>query len=295
MAQHEFKSQSDMTVAEANRDALDASRQFAAAPQIGLAPVDEFQPQRTRLPLPTPHGAVGPAKFHPSPSLNPRLAELLDGYEEFGDDLGPVQRCFANAFNGLTAIDAAREKLRSDPTVTAGAAVVRLVAEAERKHQHIIDTFSKTEARLRSTESTLEKSLQAPVVQNAGLGTLNGEVRDHVKSLDAGKRATFMEDAFRSRDESTLVAICGAPPFLSGLSREAHELYLRRLHELRDPQAVRRLASVRSAIALMERAVPIAMTSVEKALGSSFAKAKQLKATSDASDAALRAIMGPQE
>lgn len=298
MSQHEFTSPTEMNFVERNEDALNAARTAASSSkrEVGDLPaaVDMSHGRRAQPLGPREHGAVGAGKFHPSPTLDPRNAELLDGYEEFGEDLGPVQRCFANALNGLNAINAAREKLRNDPTVTAGAAVVRLVAEAERKHQHIIDTFSKTEERLRSTERTLEKSLYSPVEQNAGLGTVNDAIRAHAKGLDTGKRHKFMEDAFKEGDQKTLVAICGAPHYLSGLDKTAHDLYLRRLHELRDPQGTRRLKSVRAAITLIERAVPIALTSVEKALGSSFAKAKDLKATSDASNAALKAIMGPQ-
>jgi hypothetical protein len=294
---HEWTSPTEMKVEEANRDHMDAVRSAASSGkrEAGDLPaaVDMSQPRRVYPVGPKPHGPVGEPKFHPSPSLDPRHAELLPGYEEFSEDLLPVQRCLANAFNGLVAIDAAREKLRNDPTVTAGAAAVRLVAEAERKHNHIVETFSKTEERLRTTQRALEKSLSTPVEQNAGLGTVNDAIRAHAKGLDTGKRHKFMEDAFKEGDQKTLVAICGAPHYLSGLDKAAHDLYVRRLHELRDPTTTRRLKSVRAAIALIERAVPIAMTSVEKALGSSFAKAKQLKATSDASDAALKAIMGP--
>jgi hypothetical protein len=296
---HQWTTPAEMTFVERNEDALDAARGAASSSkrEAGDLPaaVDMSQPRRVYPVGPREHGAVGEGKFHPSPTLDPRHAELLEGWEEFQEDLLPVQRCLATTFNGLNAINAAREKLRQDPTLTAGAAVVRLVAEAERKHNHIVETFSKTEERLRNTERTLEKSLQAPVEQNAGLGTVNDAIRAHAKALDSGKRHKFMEDAFKKGDEKTLVAICGAPPYLSGLDDAAHALYLRRLHEMRNPEGTRRLKSVRAAIALIERAVPIALTSVEKALGSSFAKAKQLKATSDASDAALKAIMGPQE
>lgn len=296
--EHEWTSPTEMTFVERNEDSLNAARTAASSSkrETGDLPaaVDMNHGRRVQPLGPREHGAVGAGKFHPSPTLDPRNAELLDGYEDFPEDLGPVQRCFANAFNGLNAINTAREKLRNDPTVTAGAAVVRLVAEAERKHQHIIDTFSKTEERLRATERTLEKSLHAPVIQNAGLGAVNGEIRNHVKGLETGKRHKLIEDAFAKRDESMLVAICGAPAFLSGLDEAAHALYLRRLQEMREPVTTRRLASVRAAITLLERAVPIALSSVEQALGSSFKKAKELKATSDASNAALKAIMGPQ-
>jgi hypothetical protein len=295
--EHEWTTPSEMTFVERNEDALDAARGAASSSkrEAGDLPaaVDMNNTRRVQPVGPRAHGAIGEPKFHPSPTLDPRHAELLDGYEDFQEDLAPVQRCLANAFNGLIAIDAAREKLRNDPTVTAGAAVVRLVAEAERKHNHIVDTFAKTEERLRNTERTLEKSLQAPVEQQAGLGTINDQIRNHAKALDSGRRHKFMEDAFTKGDFKTLTAVCGAPGYLSGLEDAAHALYLRRLHEMQNPDVTRRLKSVRAAIALIERAVPIAMTSVEKALGSSFAKAKQLKATSDASDAALKAIMGP--
>lgn len=281
--------------ADSGREHMEAVGAMAAAPKNGPAAIDEAAASSPRVsPVgPREHGAVGEGKFHPSPTLNPLMCEQLEGYEEFQEDLLPLRRTLEVAFNGLVAINAAREKLRNDPTVTAGAAVVRLVTEAERKHNHIVDTFSKTEERLRSTERTLEKSLLAPVVQNAGLGTVNGEIREHVKKLDAGKRHKLIEDAFAKRDGSTLVALLGCPPFLSGLDDAAHALYLRRLQEMREPVTTRRLKSVRAAIALMERAIPIAMNSVEKALGSSFKKAKELKATSDASNAALKAIMGP--
>lgn len=295
---HEWTSPLNMTAVQASRDQTEAARAAAAAPKVipGMpAPIDEYQPGRVRPFGPVQSAAEGEARFHPSPALDPRHAELLEGYEEFSEDLGPLRNCLNTAFTGLSNIATAREKLRADPTVTPSAAVVKLVSEAERKHNHIVETFAKTEARLRTAESALEKALQAPVVQNAGLGTLNGEIRDHMKALDAGKRHKLIEEAFAKGDESTLVAICGAPAFLAGLDDAAHALYLRRLHEMRNPEGTRRLKSLRAGIALLERAVPIALTSVEKALGSSFAKAKQLKGTSDASAAALAAIMGTQE
>lgn len=292
---HEFRSSTELSVEEANREHIEASRAFAAAPQIGPAAVDEFQPSRVRPPGPVQAGAVAEPKFHPSPSLNPQHAELLEGYEEFPEDLLPVRRALENAFIGLGNIATAREKLRTDPTITAGAAVVKLVGEAERKQTHIFDSFAKAAEKLHKTVEQLERSLQAPVEQKAGLGTINDSIRAHAKALKADDRIKFMSDAFSSRDENTLVAICGAPHYLAGLSKEMHAHYLRQLHEMKTPETTRRLKSLNAAIALVDRAFPIAMDSVEKALGASFKQAKQLKGTSDASAAALAAIMGTHE
>lgn len=292
---HEWTSPLDMTSVQANQDQIDAARAFQNAPKNGPAPVDVNEGRRVFPVGPREHGATREGGFHPSPTLNPLMCEQIEGYEEFQDDLLPLRRAMDNAFTGLSNIATAREKLRNDPTVTPAAAVTKLVAAAESKHNHIVDTFSKTEARLRTAESALEKALQAPVTQLAGLGTINDSIRAHVKGLDETKRSAFMQTALKNHDETTLVAVCGAPAYLSGLSDAAHALFLRQLHEMRNPEGTRRLKSLRAGIALLERAVPIALTSVEKALGSSFAKAKQLKGTSDASAAALAAIMGPQE
>jgi hypothetical protein len=59
--------------------------------------VDDNTTRRTFPVGPRDAGAVGPGKFHPSPSLNPALGETLDGFEDFVEDLGPVKNCLANA------------------------------------------------------------------------------------------------------------------------------------------------------------------------------------------------------
>src|SRR5688572_19926983 len=80
--------------ADNGREHMDAVAAMAAAPKNYPTPVDEAVANSPRVrPFgPVAHGEVGPGKFHPSPSLDPRNAELLEGYEEFGDDLGTVQR-----------------------------------------------------------------------------------------------------------------------------------------------------------------------------------------------------------
>lgn len=291
--EHNWQSDSSLKAADANAAHAEAARAFAGAEQREPAAVDINEGRRTFPIGPRAVGAEGKARFHPSPSLNPQLIEMLDGYEDFGEDLGAVRNCFANAYNGLTAINAAVVALRSDPTVTPDAAVVKAVAQAERKHDHIHQTFCNTAERLHKTIETLEKSLSAPVEQMAGLGTVNDRIRDHAKSLDTGKRGKFIEEAFKKRDEKTLTALCGAPGYLSGMEDAAHALCIKRFNELREPETTRRLAVLREAATLLDRASPIAITSVERALGSSFRRAKELKAGAERSDAALRSIMSP--
>jgi len=300
--QREWTSPMDMPVQARNEDLAEAARDAASSStrEAGDLPavVDLHTGPRKSKPL----GAivddgvvskVGP--FHPSPSLDPKLIESLDEYEAFGEDLGAVRSCFDTAYKGLVAIDAARQQLRRDPTITEGAAAVKLVAQAERKHQQIFESFPRVTERLNKTIETLERSLRTPVEQQAGLGTVNDAIRAHSKALTVDKRRQFIEEAFVNRDEKTLVALMGSPHYLSGLSKGMHDHYLRQLHEMREPSTVRRIKALREAVVLMERAYPIALAGVEKALGSSFKKAQEFKALSEKSEAALKAIMTPAE
>src|SRR5262245_593556 len=98
--QREWTSQSAMTSAERNADTVAAVRQFANAENFGPAKVDtETGPRKSK-----PFGAVVDdgvvskvTPFHPSPSLDPRSVEAIEGYEEFGDDLGLVRSCLDTA------------------------------------------------------------------------------------------------------------------------------------------------------------------------------------------------------
>lgn len=293
--QREWTSQSDMTAVERNQDTADAARTFAAAENFGPAMVDTHTGPRKVKPVgvPVDSGIVAlSTPFHPSPTLNPQHFDRED-FAEWQEDLGPARACLDTAFKGLAAIYDARVKLRDDPTITPAAASVKLAAQAERKHQQIYESFPRVVERLEKTVETLQKSLKAPVETQAGLGTVVDAIRAHSKGLSVDNRRQFIEDAFVNKDEKTLVALMGAPHYLSGLSRGMHDHYLQRLNEMREPSTVRRIKALRDAVTLMQRAYPIAITSVEKALGASFRGVKKLKAISEESEAALKRIMTP--
>ena len=90
---------------------------------------------------------------------------------------------------------------------------------------------SKMRLRKWTARNNLKKAIDAnvgmlttPLENASGTGTLNEEVRRHVKSMNTSERSTFMQDANARGDERTLVAVLGAPSYLSGLSPEAQAL-----------------------------------------------------------------------
>ena len=54
-----------------------------------------------------------------------------------------------------------------------------------------------------------EGMLRTPLEQKASVGTVNGEIRAHVKSLSAEARAKFLRDANETGDSETLAAVLG--------------------------------------------------------------------------------------
>jgi hypothetical protein len=290
----QFTSQMDMTVQQRNEDTMAAHQQFiAGSGQQGPAAIDQQMHHHKSKPfgVPVDGGIIAKnPRFMPSPTLNPAHFDA-DQFAEWSEDLGPARACLDTAFRGLTAIYEARVQLQRDPTITPAAASVKLAKEAERKHQQLFERFPRATEQLTKTIETLERSLIAPLESQSGLGTVNDAIRLHSKGLSVDNRRQFIEEAFINKDEKTLTALLGCPHYLSGLSKGMHDHYLRQFHEMREPATVRRIKVLRDATALMERAFPIALKSVEAALGASFRGAQKMKAVSDASEAALAAIM----
>src|SRR5690606_30504636 len=101
---------------------------------------------------------------------------------------------------------------------------------------------------------------------NAATGTINAEIRAHVKALTAEERMKFISAALREGDTKTLTAVLGAPAYLSGLGSEAARAFLRQYHEARSPETVRRLTATRAAIAMIEKNHLLAVSQMEKAM-----------------------------
>ena len=133
--------------------------------------------------------------------------------------------------------------------------------------------------------------MQSPIQQKASNCGLNEEIRRHVKDLKRDDRIKFLESALDEGDSDTVTAILGAPHYLTGITKVEHGYYLRKLHELRSPDAVKRLNATRAALAVLERTAPIALSSVEKAMRGTFKRATELRNVATGSQKALDEVL----
>jgi hypothetical protein len=122
-----------------------------------------------------------------------------------------------------------------------------------------------TSALAKSIQAT-EQLLTTPLTQQAGLGTINDAIRNHVKGLSTADRHAFLEEASKRGDDVTLVACCGAPPYLSGMSPEMQQHFTREYHSRKYPAEAKRLKLMQSAHALLVERSPLVFAETDRAI-----------------------------
>lgn len=232
-------------------------------------------------------GAVGPAKFKPSISLDPGTITAIEGFEEFKDYLAPAQNALSTAFEGLKQIAKAREFADRNGAWNEAAKLMNVAAASEKKQESMTRAFDTASKNLTTAANALEASLSAPI-ESAAFGPMAAEIRAHVKSLSSDARNKFVNDMLKAGDLKSLSAVLGGPAFLSGMTEDMHKAYTRLYHEHKSPEAVRRLRATRAALDMLDQRGPLIWTQVEQAMGGSFAMAKKLR---DANSEAERALL----
>ena len=228
-----------------------------------------------------------------SPALDPETYRAVEGYN---DDTRIFVDCVVNAFSDIyqtvgKAHDA-RARAESNPAWTPENRVIIVSKEVEEAKQRSLRRLANAERDLRANIAHTEGELSRPLTERAGMGSLNGEVRNYARALDRKGRSAFMSEALERDDDATLTAILGAQPFLSGLTRVDHQHYTRLYHEKRNPVLVRRLDVMNRFLEMVERNGPIVQLQFDKAVGakpSVVAALNQLDGQAKAALAELRA------
>jgi hypothetical protein len=223
-----------------------------------------------------------------APGLHPGNVTSISGYDETtAPSVASALAAFTEAYTGLTAIHEARGAASKNTAWTKSQQTLAIANFGFERQQRILMKFDNARALLIRSIATAEESLQSPVQQLAGTGTINEEIRRHSKELPLDQRIQFLNDARAQGDTKTLTAILGAPPYLSGLSKEEHMAYLRTFHAMVNPAAVQRLSVMRSALDLIDARSSILFAQVEKALGSTWIEIDKLKQVNTAAQKAL--------
>lgn len=287
---NEFRSSTEMTFEEANREQVEAVRQFAAAPQLGPAAVDEYTgPRRApQVGKPVEAGAIasnGP--FRVSPSLDPRNVEAIDGWEEFKSDLHVAHNALSCAQVGLEQISNARSQAEKNQAWNDYQKLLIVGDAADKKLDSILQKFDKANTQLTKLAENLERELTQPLAASA-TGGFNVEIRERISKMKTDERNALVEKSVRSGDATIAQAVLGAPAILTGIHPDLHKILTRTWHEARSPDTVRKLAAVRKARDIVLERAQLVLPQTEKAMRGTFKKVKALReAESEAKKALL--------
>jgi hypothetical protein len=116
---------------------------------------------------------------------------------------------------------------------------------------------------------------------------VNGEVRAHAKSLNTPKRNQLINDALNERDEVTLCAILGGPPYLSGLTKAESQYFTPRFQDLTNPLLARRFDVLTKVREKVKKSFPIIELELWKSVGINRAQLDSLRKSSKAASDAL--------
>lgn len=221
-------------------------------------------------------------------SLDPESIRLTDGYnDETAQFVGSVVSAYTDAYDVLGKLHTARKLWESNQAVTKENAVIIVAKEAEKHRARVLKRFDLAARDLQANITHAESQLKEPLAERAGLGSLNTEVRSYVRGLDRKEREAFMREAMERDDLPTLEAVLGGQFFLSGMTNLDHDHHLRKFHERKRPDLVRRLDLMNRFKARLEGVGPILNAQFTRAIGAHPNVAAQLQ---DANDRALAAL-----
>lgn len=288
MAQHEFRTSTELTVEQANQEHITGARQFAAASgQLGPAAVDQYTGPRQQ---PNPVKAMwSNAKYTPTPSLDERMITTLDNFDEADPALAQARNAFSTATETLKKISEARDPLARDTSKTPEQKLLLMAGITEKAAERCARAFDQSYKSLTSLAQTLDESLNKPLEQTTHTAICQ-EIRTYIRGLKKEERDTFVNEAVNRGDMQVMNAVLGAPSYLSGIADERKAIWLRTYREKADPVAVKRLAVYRAAIDRVTQNAPRMHDEFPKAMGGEWKDVNRLRGQTDASAKALAAL-----
>ena len=222
-----------------------------------------------------------------TPTLHPDNIKSVDGYDETtAPYLGPVETAFSEAYLGIGVVHTARDKARSNPTWNDAQQVIQTQDLADRVFARIAKHMDGAKAALDKGIAFIEGELAAPVTAKAAVGVA-AEIRTYAKGLETGERMSFVQRAIADGDETTVSSLLGAPPYLSGLTRDMQTILTRQWHERNSPALAQRLRAMSGARDLIVQRSGLVFKELEKAVGAPPHKVAALRAAKTAAEKAF--------
>jgi hypothetical protein len=266
---------------------LEAARAYAAAPQNGPAPVDQYTgPRKSPNLVPQVWSA---AKYTPTPSLDERMITSVENFDENDPALAQARNAFSLATEQLKKLSDARDPLSRDTSKTPEQKLLLMATHAEKAQDRCAKAFDSALKTLTALAKHVEDSLTAPLEQTTH-SALCQEIRQFVRGLPKDERDVFVNAAVKRGDTQVMNAILGAPSYLSGIADERKAMWVREYRSKADPIAVLRLAVYRAAIERVSEKAPLMHDEFQKAMGGRWSDVRRLRGQTEASDKALRAL-----
>jgi hypothetical protein len=227
-----------------------------------------------------------------SPTLHPDNIKGIHGYNDLtAAHCDAAKSTLTLTYKALNDIHKAAAAITSNPLLTAEHQTLKISEFALTKQQHITKNYDATLANLNKFIEVTERSLSTPLVQNAGVGIINEEIRRHVSNMNLDDKVAFLQNALNAKDELTLTAVLGAPHYLTGLPPALHSDLTSKFHKKRNPELVEQLEMYKGSRDLLMRSSKLIFSEVEKAMSFNWAKADRIKAAADKASKALSEIM----
>lgn len=224
-----------------------------------------------------------------TPTLHSENVKQVEGYsDDTAPYLAPVMEAFDSAYLTIGKLHDARDAAERNGAWSEGQKVLVVADAAFKQQQTLLRKFDNLTKTLDQQIKSMDEMLSGPLQQKAGVGSINTEIRNHVRDMPAEKRQKFLEDALARKDVTTLTALLGAPAYLSGLMDAEVTYYTRKYHELNHPEVVQRLTALRGAKTMVEERGPLIMGQVEKAMGADWGRVTALRQGNDKALEALK-------
>jgi len=212
-----------------------------------------------------------------TPSLHPDNVLTIDGYDEqTAPYLAPTMTAFSSAYEGIRAVNEAREKAKTNPTWNEAMQIIHTDDFAQKHLARITKSFDVTRSNLEKGIAMLEQQLTTPIESKAAQ-SISAEIRSYAKNLPTEQRHKFIQEAIDAGDEKTVSSLLGAPPYLSGLDANFQQLYVRFWHERTSPDLARRLKAMKGAKQMIEDRAGLVFESMTRAVGAPPHKAAALR------------------
>ena len=221
-----------------------------------------------------------------TPSLHPQNITSIDGYDD--TTAGYVESAKAAlelSYKSLGAVHSARAKVNANSAWSKEKKILELAEFGEKNMDRILPVFDRTRTNLESGIKSVEQAMSESLSKTTP--ALAQEIRSHIKTLDRTARAELVQKLFAEKNYDVVTAIIDAPAFLSGITTEERENYKRKLHETTNPELVKRVKVMKSALSIIESRGPLVMLQTEKAIGANFDLIAKLRNEESATRRAL--------